>query len=147
MAEFFVNLLSVMIGLGSGMVVSGAVFAFITVIGIVPRFAQKTRTQAYHRFYESAIAIGGIFGTVAGFLHFRLPLGSVVLALISLCAGIFFGSLAMSLAEVLDVMPIMARRGRIQRGLFWFVLATAIGKSVGSLLYFLVPGFYDMGGM
>ena len=130
-------------GLASGMFVSGAVFAFITVIGIVPRFAQKTQTEAYCRIYESAIALGGIFGTAAGFWQIRLPFGSIVAVILSLCIGIFYGSLAMSLAEVLDVIPIMARRGRVQRGLFFIVLAIALGKLVGALIYFLVPGFYN----
>jgi hypothetical protein len=35
------------------------------------------------------------------------------------------------------------RRGRIQRGMFYFVLAIAIGKTVGALLYFLIPGFFE----
>jgi stage V sporulation protein AB len=147
MSEFFSYLVLLGIGLGSGMFVSGAVFAFITVVGIVPRFAQKTRTQNSCRFYESAISLGGIFGAVAIFMQLRTPLGAFVLAFLSLCAGIFYGSLAMSLAEVLDVFPILARRGRVQRGIFFFVLAIALGKAIGSLLYFLIPGFYDAGSM
>jgi len=147
MSNFVLNLLSVVIGLGSGMFVSGAVFAFITVIGIVPRFAQKTRTQKHCRFYETAIALGGIFGTVAIFWQLKIPLGAVILGALSLCVGIFYGALAMSLAEVLDVFPIMARRGRIQRGIFFLILAIALGKLAGALLYFLIPGFYDAGSM
>ncbi|MCL1863035.1 MAG: stage V sporulation protein AB [Defluviitaleaceae bacterium] len=141
------NILSILIGFGSGMVISGAVFAFITVVGVVPRFAQKTQTQAYVRSYETAITLGGIFGTVAGFARLSIPLGGVVLAFLSLCIGIFYGSLAMSLAEVLDVIPIMTRRGRVFRGIFFFVIAIALGKLVGSLLYFLVSGFYDAASM
>ncbi|MCL2225075.1 MAG: stage V sporulation protein AB [Defluviitaleaceae bacterium] len=147
MPDFILNLVSVIIGLGSGMVVSGAVFAFITVVGIVPRFAQKTATHSHCRTYETAITLGGIFGTVASFSQFRLPLGAVVLAALALAAGVFFGSLAMSLAEVLDVFPILSRRGRVQRGIFFFVMAIAFGKLAGSLLYFLLPGFYDAGSM
>jgi stage V sporulation protein AB len=132
------------------MVIAGAVFAFITAIGIVPRLAQKTGTQIHCRVYESSIAIGGIFGTALGFLNFNLPagfagLGSVLLVVISLFIGIFIGSLAMSLAEVLDVMPVLTRRGNITRGVFFFVLAIAFGKLAGSLLYFMVSGFYDGG--
>jgi len=53
----------------------------------------------------------------------------------------------MSLAEVLNVIPILTRRGRLQHGMFYFVLAIALGKLVGALLYFLIPGFYDVGSM
>ena len=147
MNDFVLNFISIVIGLSSGMFVSGAVFAFITVIGIVPRFAQKTRTQRYCRYYETAIALGGIFGTVAIFTQMKIPLGAIILGALSLCVGIFYGALAMSLAEVLDVFPIMARRGRVKRGMFFFVLAMALGKLTGALMYFLIPGFYDAGHM
>lgn len=147
MPEILRHVAAVIVGLGSGVVVSGAVFAFITVIGMVPRLAQKTRTQAHCRLYESAIALGGIAGTLAGFWRVNAPLGGAVLAVVALCVGIFYGALAMSLAEVLNVIPILTRRGRIGRGIFFFVLAIALGKLIGSLLYFLAAGFYDAGSM
>ena len=139
--------LAALIGLGSGLVVSGAVFAFITIVGIVPRMAQKTRTERHVRVYETAIILGGIFGTLTGVVNFILPIGSVSVMVLSLANGVFFGALAMSLAEVLNVIPILARRGRLQQGMFYFVLAIALGKLVGALLYFLMSGFYDAGSM
>ena len=137
------SLAAIFIGFGSGVVVAGAVFAFITVVGVVPRLAQKTKTQNFCRFYESAIALGGIFGTIAGLMQMRLPFGAVGAIVFSLLLGIFYGCLAMSLAEVLNVIPILTRRGNVRRGVYIFVLAIALGKMVGSLLYFFVPGFYD----
>ena len=145
--EIAKHAVSVLLGFSSGLVVSSAVFAFITVVGIVPRLAQKTMTQRNIKIYETAIAAGGIFATVAGIVKFHLPIGTPAVVFLSICNGIFFGALAMSLAEVLNVIPILTRRGRIQRGMFFFVLAIALGKLVGSLLYFLVPGFFDPSNM
>jgi len=145
--EYMKHAASIIIGFGSGLLVAGAVFAFITVVGVVPRLAQKTRTQKYIKTYESAIVAGGIFGTAIGMANFTLPIGSVAVAILGIAVGIFFGALAMSLAEVLNVIPILTRRGRIQQGMFFFVLAIAFGKLLGSLLYFLVPGFFDAGSM
>ena len=48
--------------------------------------------------------------------------------------GIFVGGLIMSLAEVLDVFPILLRRGRIQSGIPWMVLSIGIGKMLGAYL-------------
>jgi len=135
------------IGFGSGLVIAGAVYAFLTIVGVVPRLAQKTQTTRQLRSYESALALGGIFGTLAGIFRFYIPIGHIGAVAISLAGGIFIGCLAMSLAEVLNVIPIMVRRARMQRGMFFLVLAIAIGKMVGSLLYFLVDGFFDVGGM
>ena len=134
-----------LIGFGSGIVISGAVFAFITIVGVVPRLAQKTSTQRYIKTYESAIVAGGILGTIAGLFTFTLPLLSPLTPILGLAVGIFYGVLAMSLAEVLNVIPILTRRGRVQRGMFYFVLAIATGKLAGSLIYTLIPGFYSPG--
>ena len=145
--EILKHAASILIGFASGVLVAGAVFAFITAVGVVPRLAQKTHTQRNARLYESAIGLGGLFGSVAGALQLYLPVGAAGVAVISLFNGIFFGCLAMSLAEVLNVIPIFTRRARIQQGLFYLILAIAIGKMIGSLLYFLIPGFYDASNM
>ncbi|MCL2379015.1 MAG: stage V sporulation protein AB [Defluviitaleaceae bacterium] len=138
---------SVTIGFASGLVIAGAVYAFLTIVGVVPRLAQKTRTTAQIKGYESALVLGGIFGTLTGIFRFYLPIGTVGTIAVSFANGIFFGCLAMSLAEVLNVIPIFSRRARIQRGMFFIVLAIAVGKLAGSLLYFLVPGFFDVAAM
>ena len=138
---------SMVIGFASGLVIAGAVYAFITIVGVVPRLAQKTHTTDKIRLYETALALGGIFGTLAGIFHFLVPIGHVGVITASVINGIFVGCLAMSLAEVLNVIPILSRRVRLQRGMFFLVMAIAVGKLVGSLLYFLVPGFFDTGSM
>ncbi len=132
----------ILIGFGSGLVIAGAVFAFIAVIGIVPRLADKTGTTRYIKIYEEAIIAGGILGCVIMLADPYLPVGRVAVIIYSLLVGIFYGCLAVSLAEVLDVIPVLARRVRVRQGLKWFVAAIALGKLAGSLLYYFVPGFY-----
>jgi len=138
---------AIFLGFASGVLVAGAVFAFITAVGLVARLAQKTKTQAQTRLYETAIGLGGLFGTVMGAAQVHLPIGTPLVVLWGFCAGIFLGCLAMSLAETLNVIPIFTRRMRIQRGMFYIVLAVAAGKLIGSLLYFLIPGFFDPGNL
>ena len=117
----------IFLGLTSGCMVAAGTFAFIAAIGIVPRMAKRTETQRFIRVYEDAIVLGGIWGTTAMFIRYRLP--SV-------------GVLAMALTEVLNVIPILLRRTRLTKGLPWLILAFALGKVCGSLVYFLVDGFY-----
>jgi len=135
------------LGLASGLVIAGAVFAFITAVGVVPRLAQKTRTTEHIKLQEMAFALGGVFGTVVGLFRLYMPIGNIGVVALSIANGVFIGCLAMSLAEVLNVIPIFTRRARIQKGMFFLVMAIAVGKLVGALLYFLVPGFYDSGSM
>ncbi|MFR5772662.1 MAG: stage V sporulation protein AB [Lachnospirales bacterium] len=47
-----------MLGFGGGIVISGAVFAFIAIIGVVPRLVQKSHTEKYIKLYEEAHNMG-----------------------------------------------------------------------------------------
>lgn len=134
----------ILIGLGSGGIVAGGVFAFITIIGIIPRFAQKTNTQKYMQIYENAITIGGIVGASTIVINYHIPIGQFLVSVYSLCIGIFIGCLAVSLAETLDVIPILTRRVRVQQGISVFVITLALGKMIGSIIYFVIPGFYNL---
>jgi stage V sporulation protein AB len=139
---FIKYLLLIFIGLGSGFVISGAVFAFIASIGVVPRLAKRTRTEKYCVIYEETIAFGGLSGALLNFLPLRFNFKWYYFLPLWFCNGIFIGCLAVCLAEVMDVVPIMARRVRLKTGIRLFVLALAVGKIVGAITYFLVPEFY-----
>lgn len=136
------NLLLSIIGFSSGVIVAGGIFAFIAIIGVVPRFAQRTGTQSKIKIYEDAIILGGIFGNIEMFTNYKLPVGTFFAIVAAFSIGIFFGSLAVSLAETIDVVPIFMRRARLTKGLSIFVLALALGKMFGSLAYFILPKFY-----
>ena len=136
-------LILILLGIGSGAVISGAVFAFISIIGIVPRLAEKTKTNKYIVFYENAIIAGGIFGAFSIMLNYYIPIGVIPAMLFGFFIGIFYGCLAVSLAEVLDVIPILTRRTRLYKGLKYFIIAIALGKATGAILYYFVDGFYQ----
>lgn len=138
------SLLLIIIGFGGGVVIAGGVFAFIAIIGIVPRLAQKTATQKYIWVYEDAIVFGGIFGTLVMVSDFSILLGNIGAMIYGFFSGIFVGCLAVSLAEVLDVVPILTRRFNIKVGMAYFIVTLAIGKLVGSLVYYIIPGFYSL---
>ena len=133
----------IIIGLGSGALISGAVFAFIVKIGLVTRLAQKAGLSGKIIFLEEAIMMGGIFGTIMGLVNFNVNIGWPFMAFFGLLTGVFYGCLAVSLAETLNVIPIMVRRINLKRGLAWLMICLALGKTVGSLAYFLIPGFFD----
>ncbi|MCT4596794.1 MAG: stage V sporulation protein AB [Vallitalea sp.] len=136
-------ILLIFIGFSGGVIVAGGVFAFIAIIGVVPRLAQKTCTQKYMTIYEDSIMIGGILGTIVMISDISLNIGIVATILYGFFAGIFVGSLAVSLAEVLDVIPILTRRLHIKIGMSFFIVSLALGKLTGSLLYWLIPGFFN----
>lgn len=132
----------VLLGFSSGVVISGAVFAFITTLGIVNYLAKKTKTEQYIKVYEEIIICGGVFGASTNIIKYYLPLGDWLVIILSLGIGVFYGCFAMALAEVLNVIPILMRRLRISYGLSYMITAMAMGKMIGSLLYYCVSGFH-----
>ena len=126
----------VLVGVSAGAAASAGVFALITVIGILPRWAGHTRTAHHVSLYEWSVILGGTAGNLIFLLQPSLPGKEILEAAAELFMGIFVGGLIMSLAEVLDVFPILLRRGRIQSGIPWMVLSIGIGKMLGAYLYF-----------
>lgn len=138
---FIKLLLIALIGFGSGVVISGGVFAFIAILGVVPRMAQKTKTEKYIVLYENCILYGGIYGAIDLITPIKLNLSLFGLIIIGFLTGIFIGSIAVSIAEVLNVIPVLTKRINLKKGLVFLMLAVAAGKTIGSLLYYLLPGF------
>ena len=137
------------IGISSGIMVSAGVFTVLFVVGLVPRFAGRTDTARCEIFYEECLIFGAILADVLSVFPVKGSLGSspnllltVLLSLIGIFAGIFVGCLSIALAEVLDGIPIFARRVKLKMGVSIAVLAVALGKIAGSLVYF-INGFFE----
>ena len=102
------------IGLASGVGVAAGTFAFIIVIGVVPRMIAKCNRAE----------------------NISLPVGHWLLYVYGFCAGIFVGCIAVALAEILNTFPIIFRRFQIKEGLSWIMLFMAFGKCAGAFWYF-----------
>ena len=132
------------IGFCAGGTIAAGVFAFLAIIGVFPRIIEKSGTKKHVLLYETVIILGGIFGNVLDIYEFPIPieaavphLGSLVLTAFGLGVGIFVGCLVMSLAETLKALPVISRRIHLAVGLQYLILAIALGKCVGSLVYFI----------
>lgn len=124
------------IGLAGGLAVSAGIFAFAITLGIIPRFAGKTRTAGKILTYETVVFWGGLFGNLMTLFSLKLPLGMPMICIFGLCAGIYTGCLAMALAEILDVFPIMFRRTKLKTGQNFIPTAMALGKMLGALYFY-----------
>lgn len=125
-------LLLFLIGISGGCVVAAGVFAFITMIGIFPRFAGRTHTAPHIYLYETMVIWGGIIGNLIIVFDIHVPISIVGLALFAFFSGVYVGCLAIALAEVLNVFPIFVKRANMTCGLPWIVLFLALGKCFGS---------------
>lgn len=124
------------IGLSSGILVAGGLFGFIVSLGVVSDFADRTHTGKHILLYESIVALGGIFGNLFYLYEISMPPFSFVVGIFGLFSGIFVGAWAMALAETLNVFPIFVRRIKLVKIIPYIILSIAIGKGIGSVIYF-----------
>jgi len=68
-------------------------------------------------------------------------LTNLLLSAIGIFTGVFVGCLALAIAELLDSIPIFARRVKLHGGFGIIVTAVALGKLVGSIIYFVCEFF------
>ncbi len=126
-----------LVGLTAGFAVSAGTFAFMIVIGVIPRMIGKCNRAAETMHFENAIILGGILGNlISVFLEIRIPFGVLFLCVYGISAGIFVGCIAVALAEILNTFPIMFRRIGLKQGLPYVMVVMALGKTLGALYYF-----------
>lgn len=124
------------LGLCFGVIIASGVVAFIISLGIVPRYAGITRTAERIRLYEDSSMLGAIVGNLCFLYNGSLPLGTAGLAVYGIFSGIFLGSWILALGEVVNIFSILARRIGLTRGVGLVVLMMALGRMLGSLIYF-----------
>ncbi|RNB81568.1 stage V sporulation protein AB [Brevibacillus fluminis] len=125
-------------GLSGGIAVGSGFVAFITVLDIIPRLTQLTSSASYIRSYEWALITGVLFFTLIDFFVWVVHLPAIVTAVFGVFAGLFVGTLAAGLTEVLNVFPILAKRISLQESMLWLLMAMVFGKMIGSLLQWLL---------
>ncbi|RLL48156.1 stage V sporulation protein AB [Oceanobacillus piezotolerans] len=131
------NLLQIVIGFSGGLAVGGGFVAFITVLGIIPRLIQLSKTNNYIKVYSGCVILGLLFGSYLSFADVNLNHPVILLFIWGMFHGIFNGMLAAALTEVLNVFPILSRRIRVDRNLLLLLMAIMFGKIFGSLFQWL----------
>ena len=144
----------IVFGASYGLLAAAGVFTVLVAVGLVPRFAGKTHTGKKVVLYEEMVICGTLFGCVfsvfarycqiGAWLQGRFPAQTEILlgagngfqAIFGIFAGMFIGCLALAIAEMLDSIPIFARRISFRHGLGFAILGMAAGKLCGSLVYF-----------
>ncbi|PSL43305.1 stage V sporulation protein AB [Salsuginibacillus halophilus] len=131
-------LATVLLGLGGGLAVGSGLVAFISALGIIPRLVQIAKCYSRLVHLEWAVISGVLFGSIMTLTDAHLALPEVVAVIPGFFAGMFVGMLAAALTEVLNVMPVLAKRLGVDQGIFAFLFAIALGKVLGSLFFWFV---------
>ena len=129
---------AILIGFSGGISVGAGYVAFLTVLNIIPRLTQLTKSVKNVHHYEAAVILGAVIGTIFSLWDFTLNLSFLLLAGFGILSGIFNGMLAAALTEVLNVFPILAKRIGMQDRLVYILIALVLGRILGSLFQWLV---------
>lgn len=143
-SSIFVGIL----GLCFGLLAASGVLTVLMAVGLMPRYAGRVHEAKHITLFENMIIAGTMSGTFVSLFGIYADgqglgiLGLTINILYGIFSGIFVGTLALAIAEMLDAFPIFFRRVRISNGLRWVLLAIAFGKMAGAFLYFYL-GLYE----
>lgn len=125
------------IGFAGGLAVGSGFVAFLTVLGIIPRLTQLSKTMKMIHWYEWAVVLGALAGCIGSLQNIMLNFTPILLIPLGLTGGIFVGMLAAALTEVLNVFPILAKRIGIEDKIVILLMAFVFGKIFGSLFHWI----------
>jgi len=131
------TIFTIFIGFSGGLSVGAGYVAFLTVLGIIPRLTQLTKTMKKIQMYEWGVVLGAVVGTLAMFQDIHLHLSSFILIIFGLSGGIFVGMMTAALTEVLNVWPILAKRIGVDDKIVILLMALVLGKIIGSLFHWI----------
>ena len=120
------------LGLVSGIMIAGGLFAFVVKVGVITRLVTATRTAKYVPVYEDVLVVGVTLANIISLYNLRASRIGFLLPFCGFFSGIYVGCLAVALAEVVNVMPVFARRVKLKYGMSLLVVAFAIGKMLGA---------------
>ena len=130
-----------MVGLvsaSSGIVIGNAFAAFITLLGIVPRLIQRSRTKEMITLYQISLSLGMPVFSLLYFFDVTLKLNKYFSIILGLIFGTFLGLFTSALAETLNVIPVLSGKFDLGDYLLYIVISIALGKVFGSLAFWLV---------
>lgn len=119
--------------IAGGAIAAGYV-AFITLLGVFDKLAEKFKAHKYAKAIEWFIIVGVTAGNFIYIEKTRLPFAEVGLFIFLFIGGIFTGCLAGALAETLKIFPILSRRLSIRKYLPYVLVASALGKLTGCII-------------
>jgi stage V sporulation protein AB len=129
-----IKIIAVMfVGLASGLAVGSGFVAFLTVLGIIPRLTQLSKTMKMIQHYEWSVVLGALTGVAASLRDPVLGVTPYIMIPLGLADGIFVGMLAAGLTEALNVFPVLAKRMGIDGKIIILIMAIVLGKIAGSI--------------
>ncbi len=125
----------VTIGISQGIVVGTSFAAFISILDIIYRLIQISKTDKYLMMYQVILVTSfSGFGLIS-LTNMNFKMGVIFVIYVGLFMGIFIGLFASALAEVLNVIPVIMNKINLQNYVNAIIVSMIAGKVIGSLVY------------
>lgn len=138
MSNLMITIGQILIGFSGGLAVGAGFVAFLTMLGIIPRLIQLSKSNHLVKVFIACIIFGSIFGTYLSFTDISFSQSSLMLIIWGIVHGIFNGMLVAALTEVLNVFPLLSKRVGMERYLIPLLMAIVFGKIFGSLFQWVI---------
>ena len=121
-----------LLGLVSGIIIAGGLFAFVVTIGVITRLVTATKTAKRVSLYEDVVVVGVALANIVSLYQPTILHTEFLLPFFGVFSGIYVGCLAVALAEVVNVMPVFSRRIKLKYGMSFLIVGFALGKMFGT---------------
>lgn len=128
----------VLIGFAGGLAVGAGFVAFLTILGIIPRLIQLSKSEHLIKVFTACVILGALFGSYLSFTNVPIHQSIFLLVIWGIFHGLFNGMLAAALTEVLNVFPILSKRVGLEKYLIPLLMAIVFGKVFGSLFQWII---------
>ena len=131
------NILLMLIALSGGITAGSAAAAFLALLEVIPRLMQISDTRNYIKLYQGVLTFGFVLFTLIYFTEFHLNLSKYVAIPSGFLYGMFIGIFSSALAEVLNVIPVLAKKLKLRDHLVYVIYTLMAGKVIGSIFYWI----------
>lgn len=138
------SLIVILVGFCGGVATGGGLVAFLAVLGVITRVIEILNNKQYLIASKIIILLGVVSSSFMYFLNLTVSLPKITALLIGVIMGIFVGMIVGALAETLDIVTSITDILDIPKWIYLIVLVIILGKVLGSVLYWIVPGFYSL---
>lgn len=137
-------LMVIIAGFSGGLIVGVGISAFLTILGIITRLVNITKTSSFLKVYKWSIITGAFLSSLFYFCEWHLPFfkGTISIFIVGLVMGVFIGMITSALAEVIDVIPLISIKLGVTKWVYVFIYILMAAKVVGSILYWSLPDLY-----
>ncbi|MCU5426799.1 stage V sporulation protein AB [Bacillus cereus] len=89
------------------------------------------------QYFEWAVIAGTLTGAWCSLKNITFQTSQYWLVVLGIFCGTFIGMLAAALTEVLNVLPILAKRVGVEGKIVVLLIALVLGKVIGSLFHWI----------